>query len=81
MKVKELYVKVTYHVGLSDVEVSNELYEALQQLADRGKVRGDFVHSDGLLDTAIEWLEDNIEESDACDWEYEIEDMEDYENE
>ncbi|WP_051617622.1 hypothetical protein [Prevotella sp. HUN102] len=76
MKIEDLYVKVTYHVGLSDVEVSNQLYEALQHLADHGKVRGDLVHSDKQLDTAIEWLEDNIEESDACDWEYEIENIE-----
>lgn len=29
MKIKELNVKVTYYVGLRDVEVSDDLYKAL----------------------------------------------------
>lgn len=36
-KIKDLTVKVTYTVGLSDVEVSDEVYAALQHLADRGE--------------------------------------------
>lgn len=81
MKIKDLYVKVTYHVGLSDVEVSDEVYAALQHFADRGAVCNDFSGSDEQIDTAFEWLGDNIQEADACDWEYEIIDMEDHENE
>ena len=81
MKVKELYVKVTYYVGLSDVEVSDEVYEALQHMADRGEISCGLVTLDKQIDTALEWLGDNIQESDACNWEYEITEMEDYENE
>lgn len=81
MKVKDLYVKVTYHVGLSDVEVSDELYEALQHFADHGEVSCNYAGSDELIDIAMEWLGDNIQEADACNCDYEITDMEDYENE
>ena len=81
MKVKNLDVKVTYHVGLSDIEVSEELYEALQHIADCGEISCGLVTSDKQSHTAMEWLGDNICEADACNWEYEITDMEDYENE
>ncbi|RRD01971.1 hypothetical protein [Prevotella sp. OH937_COT-195] len=81
MKIKDLQVKVIYRVGLSDVEVSDELYEALQYLADHGMTRGDLVSADEQITTAIEWLEDNICETDAYEWKYEIEDMENNEYE
>ncbi len=73
--IKELTVKVTYYVGLSDVEVSDELYEALLHMADRGEISCDSAGSDEQIDTAIEWLGDNIREDDACSWEYEITDI------
>lgn len=75
MKIKNLYVKVIYHVGLSDVEVSDELYEALQHLADCGTTSDTFLGLDEQVNTATEWLGDNICEDDACDLEYEITDM------
>ncbi len=81
MKVKDLYVKVTYYVGLSDVEVSEELYEALQHMAECGEINCNLVTLDKQIDTAIEWLGDNIQETDAHNWEYEITNMEDCEHE
>lgn len=75
MKIKDLYVKVTYYVGLSDVEVSDELYESLQHMADCGEISCDSADSDDQIDTAIEWLRDNILEDDACNWEYEVTDI------
>lgn len=77
MKVKNLDVKVTYRVGLSDVEVSDELYEALQHLGDYGEISCDLIDADEQIEMAFEWLEDNIRETDAYDMEYEITDMED----
>lgn len=81
MKVKELCVKVTYHVSLSNVEVSDEIYEAMQHMAECGEINCGIVTLDKQIDTAIEWLGDNIQEADACNWEYEITNMEDYESE
>lgn len=71
-KIKDLTVKVTYTVGLSDVEVSDEVYEALQYLADRGETSCDIVDADEQVETAFEWLSNHIHEDDALDWNYEV---------
>ncbi len=73
--IKDLTVKVTYTVGLSDVQVSDEVYEALDHLADLGETNCDHVDDDEYIGTAFEWLINHIHESDACDWNYEV-DME-----
>ena len=80
-RIKDLTVTVTYTVSLSDVEVSEKVFDALNALADRGSVHCDFAGRDEQIGTAFEWLGDNINENDACGWEYEIEEMEEYENE
>lgn len=80
-RIKDLTVTVTYTVGLSDVEVNEKVFDALKALADRGCVHCDLVDRDEQVGIAFEWLGDNICEADACNWEYEITDMEDYENE
>lgn len=80
-RIKDLTVTVTYTVGLSDVEVNEKVFDALNALADRGSVHCDFAGRDEQIGTAFEWLGDNINENDACGWEYEIEEMEEYENE
>ena len=53
------------------MEVSDEVYEALQNLADRGEMNCDFV-DDKQVGTAFEWLSDHIHEDDAIDWNYEV---------
>ena len=80
-RIKDLTVTVTYTVGLGNVEVSEKVFDALKALADRGCVHSDLVDWDEQVGTAFEWLGDNINENDACNWEYEIEEMEEYENE
>lgn len=74
-KIKDLTVTVTYTVGLYDVEVTEKVYEALNALADRGRVNCDFMDLDEQVCNGFEWLSDHIHESDACDWNYEV-DME-----
>ena len=74
-KIKDLTVTVTYTVGLHDVEVSEKIYEALNALADRGCVNCDFMDLDEQVYTGFGWFSDHIHESDACDWNYEV-DME-----
>ena len=80
-RIKDLTVTVTYTVSLSDVEVNEKVFDALNALADRGCLHCNLVDRDELVGTAFEWLGDNINENDACNWEYEIEEMEEYENE
>ena len=74
-KIKDLTVIVTYTVGLHDVEVSEKVYDGLNALADKGRVNCDLMNLDEQVCTGFEWLSDHIHESDACDWNYEV-DME-----
>ncbi|ALO49058.1 hypothetical protein AS203_08155 [Hoylesella enoeca] len=74
-KIKDLTVTVTYTVGLHDVEVSEKVYDDLNALADKGRVNCDLMNLDEQVCTGFEWLSDHIHESDACDWNYEV-DME-----
>jgi hypothetical protein len=70
--IKDLSVNVTYRVGLGDLEVSEKVFEQLNEIADNG------VSIDGTgmeYPEAIEWLRDNIKEGDCCDLEYEIEEL------
>lgn len=80
MKVKELYVKVTYYVGLGDVEIPDDIHDAMSEIMDEGgevPIPDECMISgrDHLSDVAG-WLSDHIQEDDACDLKYEIEDME-----
>ena len=71
-KIKDLTVTVTYTVGLHDVEVTEKVYEALNALADRGRVNCDFMDLGEQVCAGFEWLSDHIHESDAYDWNYEV---------
>lgn len=73
-KIKELTVKVTYRVGLSNVEVPDEVYNELAKAYDEG---GDVPEWDDELENANEWLLDNIRQNDASCWEFEIDDFQD----
>ena len=66
---------MTYTVELSDVEVSDKLYDALMECCDGGgKITGsDHSEANGI---AYEWMSGNIFENDAMEWDYEIEDFE-----
>lgn len=67
--IKDLTVKATYKVGLSNVEVSDEVYNQLSQYYDEGE-------NVYALSEVEEWLMDNIRQDDAMEWEFEIEDFE-----
>lgn len=75
--IKDLTIKVTYRVGLGNVKVSDEVYDALGECYDKG---GDVSEvstcTTDKVSIASEWLSDNIREADAMNWEYEIEDFE-----
>lgn len=70
--IKDLTIKVTYRVGLGNVEVPDEVYNELTKAYDEG---GDVPEWDDELENAKEWLSDNIREADAMEWEYEIDDF------
>lgn len=72
IKIKDLTVTVTYTVGLHDVEVTEKVYEALNALADRGRVNCNFMDLGEQVCTGFEWLSDHIHENDAYDWNYEV---------
>lgn len=69
--IKDLTVKVTYTVGLSDVEVPEEVAKQLEQMADYGFAVEDC--ESGKYPEAFDWLAYNIRERDAMDWAYEVE--------
>lgn len=77
--IKDLRIKTTYTVCLSEVEVSDEIYNALCNAHDEGGRVPDpdecCCHGNHELAKASEWLSDNIQESDAMEWEFEIEDI------
>lgn len=50
-KIKDLTIKVTYRVGLSDVEVSDKVYDELAKAYDEG---GDVPEWDDELENANE---------------------------
>lgn len=77
--IKELIVTVKYTVLLSDVEVSEDIYTALCDANDDGgnvPAECDIDSNNESLLKASEWLSANIHESDACDWEFDIVDIE-----
>ena len=69
--IKDLTVKVTYSVGLSDVEVPNEVFEQLYKMANYGYYLEDCESS--YYPEAFDWLAYNIRERDAMHWAYEVE--------
>lgn len=74
--IKDLTVKVTYRVSLDNVEVPDEVYDALSECYDDGVD----ISPNSMTDEdeiAANWLDDNIKESDSTDWEYEIEEFQD----
>ena len=73
MKTITLQVSCKYDVEITH-EVSDEVYEQLYDIYDN-----DGTISDGEIrdDKAMDWLADNVNESDAFNWEYEIHDIND----
>lgn len=71
-KIENIQVKVTYLVGLCDVDVPDDVYEALSNS------ESEILSPDNLNMTfeqayAMEWLASNVKEDDACEFKFEIE--------
>lgn len=73
-RIENLEVTVTYHAGYCDIEVPDDIYNALMNL--QGPVScGDTRLTDEER-KALEWLAENVKDSDANNWEVEIDDIE-----
>jgi len=77
--IKNLTIKTTFTVGLGDLKVPNAVYNGLCKIeADyHGEMSDNIGRNchDKDISAAFEWLSDNIEMGDACDWEFEIYDF------
>lgn len=70
--VKDLTVKVTYRVGLGDVEMPEKVFEQIMEAAENC----DEIDPSGMqYADAGEWLSNNIREGDCMDWSAEIEEI------
>jgi hypothetical protein len=71
--IKDLTVKVTYRVGLGEVEMPEKVHQQLLEVSENG----DEIEMGGIskYPEAYEWLSDNIRERDCMDWEAEIEEV------
>lgn len=74
MTVKDLSVKVTYRVGLGNVEMPKKVYKQILKAAENSKEL-DPTMMDKQYQEAANWLTENIKERDCMDWEVEIEDV------
>jgi len=73
-KINEITVKVTYEVTLSDLEVTNNIFNELEKIYERG---GDVNGSKLEFNSpeVLEFLNENFKEDDACDWSYTIDEL------
>ena len=78
MKVEDLTIKVTYKVGLGDVEMPKEVYEQLLLASENWK-EIDSTMLDEEYQEAADWLRDNIKEADCMDWVAEVDEISEHE--
>lgn len=76
MKTITIQVTCKYDVEITR-EVSDEIYEQLCDIYDNG---GTISSGEIREDKAMDWLADNVNESDALNWEYEIYDFNEEDN-
>ena len=68
-KIKNLTVTVTYTVGLNDVEVPDNVYDAL---SEHDEIDTSTVTPDNDYYEALQWLSNHIQERDGMEWNYEV---------
>jgi len=67
--IKNITVRVTYEVSLSNVEVSEEVFNYINNVYD---FSGQIDDLNPAHSRATDWIADNIREFDACEWTTEI---------
>ena len=73
-KIKELNVSVTYEVTLCDIEVSDKVYEALENNDEISTQ--DCFSSESEEATALDWLSTHVREENGSEWNYSINNLE-----
>lgn len=67
--IKDLTVKVTYEVGLGDLEMPIDVYNEIQE----AEKKGNYINMNSLsYPKAEQWLSQNIQERDCMEWKAEI---------
>lgn len=68
-KIDNMTVTVTYTVGLTNVEVPDNVYDVLSKY---DKIDTCTLTPNSDYYEALDWLGENIEERDGMEWEYEV---------
>jgi metal-sulfur cluster biosynthetic enzyme len=71
-KIKDIRVKVTYNVGLGDLEVDDDVFKQLNEIFDNDI---ELNVTDMVYSQAIEWLKENIRQRDCYDTQFNITDL------
>ena len=69
--IKDLTVKVTYEVGLGDLEMPIEVYNQIME-ADENGDDIETMSGNRKYEEAAEWLSQNIQERDCMEWKAEV---------
>lgn len=69
--INNLWVEVTYKVGLGDVQVSDEVYDALVN-SEAITLEDDNPYLSKEENVALDWLVNNIKEDDCCEIKFEV---------
>ena len=69
VNISDLTIKITYEVALSDLEVPKEVYD---QLVLANEHNNDISYNSEWAKDAYNWICNNIEESDAYNWNAEV---------
>lgn len=75
-RISSIEVKMTFTVGLGDMDVNTDIFKQLKEIEEKGlEAKREMKNADKYQD-ALNWLDMNISSRDACDWVYEIEELE-----
>lgn len=72
--IKDLTVKVTYEVGLGDLEMPIEVYNQIME-AEKNGDDIETMTGNRKYEEAAEWLSQNIQERDCMEWKAEVIDI------
>jgi hypothetical protein len=74
MRVDDLTIKVTYKVGLAELEMPKEVYEQLLLASEKWhEIDPSRLEKD--YRDAADWLHENIKEGDCMDWVAEVDEI------
>lgn len=70
---KELTIKVTYQVGLADLQIPDDISEQVVSEIEAAHDSGQEITADNLnYSNAYQWIIDNIHQQDCCEYSAEV---------